>query len=343
MTSPLDRLRAQPEVTSRHRLLPGSALFAALILLPLLAGAAGLYLGDMILALALACYTYSVQLQWRYLGIMNISVGGIAGVGAYVTGLLWVKTGLPFALALLAALLGGAVLGAAVGFAALRVQGHYFLLVGFGVAELLRILTSNLRDLTGGSGGLVLDGEAHLIVPLRPGDVGLYLALAVICAASAAAIIGLRRTAYGTRLIAMRDSHRMATALGMRTRRDRVGLFALATLPATAGGALVGVHQVTLTPNMFGGMLGLLAVVTMLIGGSSTVFGPLLGAAIVMLLPRYAGLDPVANQILYAIVLVVVILLAPQGLGGAVGRAAATMQGWLGRHRATPPRSDEET
>jgi branched-chain amino acid transport system permease protein len=293
---------------------PTALVALVALLLPLMAQSA-LFLSDGIAALVLASYAYSVQLTWRYLGVMNVATGGIAGLGGYSAGLLWLREGWPFWLSLCGAVVVCMFAGGLLGIAAIRVRGHYFLLVSYAVAALLGIAEQNL-SFTGGDSGLFLSPQAKLFVSLDSGTRGMYWALLLLCFLTALVVALLRFTRLGHLLMATRDNESMTRALGLATVRARLVIFSLSAIPAAVGGALFAVDQVVVTPGTYGASIGLIAIAALLIGGGMNPIGPVLGATLVSFLPDYAALSPVASQILYASVLIIVIIVFREGLAG---------------------------
>lgn len=302
----------------------GLSLFGLCLALALIpaTGPSSQMLQLMTLALIFSIPVTGLGLLYGDGGQMSVANGALYGVGAY-TGALGASSQLfSFWPALPLAAVAGAAAALVVGLTALRVRGHYFLIVTFAFAELWRIATVNLRTLTGGNQGiLVLDD-----IPLfGVADSGSLLSLYYVCLAFVALtgliVLLLRFSSFGRALRAVRENERLAISLGLNAPMIRLSAFALSGALAAVGGVIYAYNVKHIGPDLFGAYAGIQIVLVLLIGGPRTPVGPIVGSMIFFLIPELIRLDPVTTQIVYGVVLILIVHIAPEGLAPGISRS----------------------
>lgn len=216
-----------------------------------------------------------------YAGYPAFGNVGFFGIGAYGTGLLMLsRWGIPF----FPALAGGAILAAAVaaviGLAVLRLKGHYFAIATLGVAEALREIGDCWDSVTEGSTGIDL--------PLRDsGDLFYYSALGLVVAGVGLTAL-LARSKIGYAWVAIREDQDAARAMGIHATRAKVLAFVLSAIFAALAGGVTAYQNIHVTPTDFFKLeYTLQMIICCVIGGTGTVLGPLVGAALYQLLSTY--------------------------------------------------------
>ncbi len=260
----------------------------------------------------LACWIALVQ-SWTVLSAMAgyVSLGHVvfSGLGAYVVALSWGVLPLPIALGLAGAVAG--LFALLVGTPVLRVRGPYFVILTFGLAELVKhaviIIESRL-----GSFSRLLFGAPDLL--------WLYvIALALAAAATLGAVL-IRGSRLGRGLLALREDEVAAETVGVPTTRLKLTAFVLsAVVPGIVGG-LMAVRTAYFEPMQAFDPTVSFAIVTMaVVGGSDDARGPLLGAAFFTLLSEalWAHL-PEVYMVVLGVLLILFVLFVPQGIAGAL-------------------------
>lgn len=313
--------------------LPGLALAAAFLILaalPLVLGASNYLLGLLISALILA----GVALAWALLGNLGgmVSFGHAAffGVGGYATALLAGKLGLPV---LLAVPLSGlfAALASLAMLPALRLSGPYFALAILAYAQIFRILATEASSLTGGAAGLQrypgLPTVLGLDLASRPGAYTLLVALVALCCLAYAAI---RRSAVGLALRAIAESEDATRVVGVNSVLLKSWMLLLSAFITGLFGALNAHIIGFLEPDYaFSGSWSVLPIIASVFGGYRTVLGPVGGAVVIYLFDQVVakGLIAVGHQILLGLLLVGMVLAAPNGLLGLRWRRGGSRAG----------------
>jgi branched-chain amino acid transport system permease protein len=272
---------------------------------------------------------------WNVLGGFGgqFSFGHAAffGMGAYGMALLQVRFGLnPWIALPLAIALGGTV-GFVMGFLSFRarLRGSYFALVTLAFAEVFRI-SANAWGFTGGAAGV--------LVPLRLDPANLqfadkraayWLALAMV---AAVLLITHHLTAsrFGAQLVAIRENEDAARALGVDTLAVKLKAITLSGAITAAAGCLYTQKFLYLDATIaFGPWISVEALLAPIIGGIGTVFGPLLGAILLLGLGEvtktlfanlFGGAWPGADLVVFGILLIICVAFAPRGVLGVIQR-----------------------
>ncbi|MEV4106176.1 branched-chain amino acid ABC transporter permease [Nonomuraea sp. NPDC049695] len=264
-----------------------------------------------------AAMSTSWNLLGGFTGYVSLGHSTFFGLGAYGTGLLVVRLGVPWVVALLVSALAVTVFAVGVGVAAVRVRGASFVIVSIALVSMMNLIVQGWRSLTGGSTGLQVPspfpglhrGQTHIVF--------FYLFLALL----GLALLSwwyVSRSRFGAGLRAIREDEDKAESLGVPTGAYKVTAFALSALFVSLAGGLYAVWFGSLDPIfVFSILIGSYMVLMSLLGGVRHLFGPLLGALIVAPAGEYFLIALGETQIHLAatgVVLVLVVLFMPDGI-----------------------------
>jgi branched-chain amino acid transport system permease protein len=323
----------------------GLALFAVLVL----ALAAAPYWADrQQLRLLAEIFSYIVLASlWNllagYAGLVSVGQQAYVGLGAYVLFALTILVGVHPLIAIPLAGLAGAVIAIPVALLMFRLRGHYFAIGTWVVAEVFRLLASQISALGGGSGTSL---PVSVITSIAPGRqmrefVIYWLALALAFAVLALIAL-LLRSRYGLALTAIRDNEPAARATGIDVRRIKFAVYVVVALGTAMVGALIFLQKLRVSPNTAFSVNDWTAFVIFItvIGGIGRVEGPIIGTIIFFVLRQsFADLGSIYLLMLGAVA-IAVMLIAPKGVWGVV----ADRFGWqmfpLARHVALLKRSN---
>ena len=310
------------------------AAFAATVVAATLALDSGVWLTFIMMALYAALLAQAWNMLGGYGGQFSFGHALFFGSGAYVQAIAQLSFGLNPWLALVAAVALAAGVGAFVGALTFRygLKGSYFALVTLAFAEVFRILSVSV-GITGGGVGLMLplrESFANLQFASRKGSIVLVLGFVV---AALLVTAWLRHSRFGAQLQAVRDNEDAARAIGVDPWRVKLGAITLSAAFMGAGGAFyVQVFQYIDPGIAFGPATSVEALVAAIVGGIGTLWGPLLGAAVLHLLAELTrnlfGQLPGLNMVIYGSVLVLIVMFLPRGLSG-IGRSVRDV--WRGR------------
>lgn len=237
------------------------------------------------------------------------------GIGGYFTAVVMFHLHFSFWLALVLSGIGAAIFGAAIGLPLLRLKGHYFAIATLGVAEGMREVVTNLPQLTGGGAGITVPGVGSDAPTQYPGNDGFYLiflAMAVVAVVVSALV---SRNKFGFALRAINQDEDAAAAMGINTTRAKVLAFALSGFLTGLVGAIYAFQQLSLFPDrLFDVDITVLMIVMVVIGGSGTVLGPLIGAVVLQFLSEWLRQNFTdAHTFILGAIIVVAVILLPQG------------------------------
>lgn len=314
--------------TALSRVGPVLLVFAVLLLALAPAWLGAYWMRVLSTVFMVAVVAQGLNLMSGYTGYPAFGNVVFFGVGGYTCAVLMVKTGLPFAPAMLAGTLCCTLLALALGPPLLRLKGHYFAIATLGLNEAMKEVVTNLPPLTGGGMGLSL--------PLPPGGpaanaVRFYYLFFTLLALATLLTWAFGRSRLGLGCQAIRDNEEKAVFSGLQTTRYKTIAWALSAAMTGAAGAIQAWWLTYIDPpSMFDMALAVKAFAILLLGGAGTVLGPVLGAFVVELLANLTW-SRLLNWHLGAtgLIIMAVILLFPDGF-----TAALRAQGWIG-HRLT--------
>ena len=261
-----------------------------------------------------------------YGGQFSFGHAAFFGTGAYATAVLQTVFGINPWVGFVLAGLAGAGMGLVVGFLSFRfgLKGAYFALVTLAFAEVLRIL-ANTADFTGAGVGILIpldQGAANLQFADKT---GFYLLALALVALGLFITAHLDNSRFGARLMAVRENEDAARASGVNVFEIKLRAIALSSLLAGLAGAFYTQYFLYLDPTIaYGPTVSIEALLVPIIGGTGTLFGPLLGAAAlhtISEISQHVAADaPGLNLVVYGVLLVLMVLFLPSGLSGLATR-----------------------
>jgi branched-chain amino acid transport system permease protein len=316
----------------RRSFLPIVVVVAALACVPL-AVHSDVVLNFLVMALLLTLAGQGWNVLGGYGGQYSFGHAAFFGTGAYATAILQTRYGLnawpAFAFGVAAGAGMGALIGALTFPSGLR--GSYFALVTLAFAEVLRILAS-VAPVTGAGVGILVKLDPGIRSLQFSGRTAFYWFILALVAAALVVTRLIEGSRFGAWLVAVREGEAAAQALGVDPTRVKLAAMTVsAALTAAAGCFYVQYFLFIDAPIAYGPWISVEALLASIIGGVGTVFGPLLGALMVKTLGEAAKLvtgdAPGLDLMLYGIVLILVVWIAPRGVAGIGARFRA----WLGR------------
>jgi branched-chain amino acid transport system permease protein len=234
-------------------------------------------------------------------GQLNLGVAGFAAIGGYVSAYLSNNVAMPAPVAIELGGLAAALVALAVAVPVLRTRGIYLALATFALGEIVRAVILNMA-VVGGAAGY---------------PVAAFIGFSGIVAFAIGVVILvwlLFATRFGIAITAVRDDERVADLMGLNVRAFQIAAFALGSGLAGIGGGLYAHHFNYVEAQYFGISLSISIVLYVLFGGTQSVLGPLLGAAVFTLLPELLRGSAQWRYVLFAAIVIVVMVMRPQGL-----------------------------
>jgi branched-chain amino acid transport system permease protein len=309
----------------RHELVIGAVLLVALIALPLPISDVTT-LNIMILTMLYAGLAQAWNILGGYCGQISLGHALYFGVGGYVSTLLFVQAGIPPTLGMLAGGAIAALCALLVGWPCFRLTGHYYAIATVVVGELGYLLFQNW-DFVGGDSGVYVPITVNSWVTLQFGKHKLpyyfvMLGFAVLTWAVAWWVEGSR---LGFSWRAVKDDVIAARSLGVRIFPSKMAAAALSGFFTGMGGAIYAQYVGYIDPDsMLSSPLSILIALPAVLGGVGTLWGPIIGAAILIPVSELSrsylgGSGRGVDLMLYGLLIVVVALARPQGLVSLLG------------------------
>lgn len=292
--------------------LPLGIAAVALALLPLAAG--DYYINLVSQILIAAVFALSLNLLVGYGGLSSLGHAAYMGVAAYLSGWFFLKFGLGHLATAAIALLGTTLMAALLGLIALRATGLGFLMITLAMAQVLWGLAFRWVSVTNGDNGLSgLTRPAPFGIDLNGATAFYYFALA-LGAISAAAIAILVDSPFGAVLRGTRDQPRRMSALGHDVWLVRYLTYIAAGFFAAVAGLLYVYYHKFVHPHALSLTASAEVLLMVIAGGSGTLLGPIVGAAVVVLLKTYVSAFVERWTFLLGFVFLMIVLFMPDGL-----------------------------
>jgi branched-chain amino acid transport system permease protein len=332
---------------SRLRIVMGAVGVAVLAGFPAVASQFQIDIANQIFLASIGAL--SLMLLTGYAGQISLGHAGLLAAGAFTVGVLYQEFGAPFWITLPVSALVGALLGAIFGFPSLRLRGVYLAVSTLALHFIVIYLGSEYETSVGYSSGVVIDPPSIVGHAITSGRAWYFILLA---AAALAWRISenLLRTKTGRAWRAIRVNETAAEALGIGVARYKLLAFVITSSMTAIAGALFGYYRGFVGSEAFSIFLAIQYAAMVIIGGMGSLYGAVLGAIFVtvlpylieyllFLLPGTAGAENTVFAVNYAafgIVMIIFLVIEPGGLVGVGRRIVAR---YRSRHLASPKSS----
>lgn len=270
----------------------------------------------LVLAGAFVSLVLSLQLIFGLAGQLSLAQAALFGIGAYSSAYLTTRLGWEPLLAMAVGVL------LSVGVAALlspilRLRGFFFALASLAFAVVIEELFGALDPITGGPSGFT---NIHPFavggwVLARREEVGYFYLLWGLAAACLLLNINIARSRFGRALLAINEDDQAAAGLGIHVAAHTARIWLLAAAYASVAGSLYAHYLGFISPAQFGLWPEILVVMMLIVGGLQTTFGPIFGTLLARLVPDAAAFFQDWSQLVFGLVLVLVMMFVPDGLG----------------------------
>ena len=251
-----------------------------------------------------AILLFGLDIVVGYTGQVSLGHAGLFGVGSYTAGALFFKLGMPFFVAVPAAIGVTAVFGALLALPALRVTGPYLAMVTLAFGTIIQILINEMTFITEGPIGLKVAKPIFLGHKLH--EVEYYYLVLALLAVALLVVHRILKSHLGRAFEALRDSPVACDCMGVSVYRYKVYAFVISAAFAGLAGALYTYSEEYISPNTYNFELTILFLLAVIMGGRKTRSGALIGAVIVVMLPSLLSDIELFRKI--AVVLAVIVV-----------------------------------
>jgi branched-chain amino acid transport system permease protein len=313
-----------------------------LVVIPLYFGASPYILRVVSTASMLSVISLGVWLTFA-IGRINLGQAAFALIGGYTTAILSTRFGLSFWLCLPVSGLLAALVGTVLGLGILRLRGVYFAMITLSLTEAARLTFLNGGEVTGGASGIPiipLPGRVVVfgltLIPSFEGVDGhraFYYLAAILLILTLAVVWRIGTSRLGWIFRSLQQNEDLATSIGIDIARYRVLAYAICCFFGGIGGAYFAVAQQSIYPNVFGVPDSVFFILYCFLGGLAYVAGPVVGTFILFI--AFESLHPLQQyqQLIYAVLMIVIMLCLPNGLLSLRWPARARAAGTSGLER----------
>lgn len=330
MTAVSTLIDAPPRRTPLRGLLaPGAALVVGLLMV-WWAGGSGYRQDLLVLVAVYALIALGMYIPFVLAGSLSMAYSAYAAIGGYSVAIVTTETDLPAIVGWIAGPLASALVAVVLSLLTRRLSGFYLAAATllFGLAFEPWLIEA--KELTGGSAGIggipapsIFGWEPPRIVQAA------FALLLVVVVASA--IERVRTGSWGVTVRAMRDVPSAVEAVGVRTASLTTVALAVGAAVASLGGALFASFVLSITPETFTLSIVFMAIFIPLIGGQGSAWGSVIGAIIVVQLTVNMPEFEASGQLLLAVVVLAILLLAPSGIIGYAQKLVQAVRGRAGK------------
>jgi len=303
------------------RLLPAIIVAVIVGILPLFFTSAYYYrIGALVFIFALA--VVGLNLLMGFAGQVSLGHAGFLGIGAYSVVIGPTHFGLPSWLCLFAGAAVSGLVAFLVGRPILRLKGHYLAVATLGFGLLVAIVLTNEASLTGGPDGMSVPRLVLFNWSVRGSDTWYWIAGATFVGGFVLAL-NLMGSPTGRALQAIHDSEIAALVLGVDVARKKLMIFIISAMYASVAGSYLALFNGHVTPDVAGFLRSIELVAMVVLGGMGSIFGSLVGAAVLVVLPQALTIFHEYEQALLGLILMVFMIFLRRGIVPSLAIALA--------------------
>ncbi len=282
------------------------------------------YLGVVVLGVIYAVAIVGLHFIMGLSGQLCLAQGAFFGLGAYTAAILSTRYHVPFYGTMAATVVAGVLIGVALGYATLRLTGHYLALATIGFAVIAHIVFLQWRPVTNGPDGI--SGTVPPTIGNLVFDQNFYYYYIVWAFLVVLALVGwkLKRSRVGRAWLAIREDELAASATGIDVLNYKVLAFTLSTVYGCIAGGLFAhglTHYISADDFVFD--LSVTMLVMLLLGGQASVTGAIIGALVVSALPEGLRFLGQYYLVVYGALVILLVIYLPQGLWGLLENQVA--------------------
>ena len=285
----ISKLKVSPKLRT-YRLLPYALILIVLVICPMIVGT---YTTSMLTkALIYALFAASLDIIMGYGGMRSFGHAAYFGVGGYIVGLFIKYTGINnFWLLLLLVIVICGLLGALLSYFTLKFSGTYFLIVTMAFGQILSVAATTFSSITGGSDGLNGIPRPDLgFVDIKWDQTKLFYLVLIVFVICFLIMKRIMSSSYGRSIVGVRENEGRMRALGYNTWSTKYMACILAGIFAGIAGMLYSYVYMAMVPSMLDLTTSAMPMLMVIMGGGATLWGPALGAFIIILFQNYSGI-----------------------------------------------------
>jgi branched-chain amino acid transport system permease protein len=264
-----------------------------------------------------------LNLLMGYAGQISLGHAAFFGLGAYISGIFTRTYGFPILPTILLAIVITGSIAYVIGVPALKLEGHYLVMATLGFNVIVYTVMIQLDRITGGPSGF--PGIPHLSLGgfVFNSDRRIYYLFWPVSILVLAVGLNLIRSRVGRAMSALSHNEIAARCSGIDTERYKVNIFVMSACLASLAGSLYAHYITFISPGTFSFFYSIQAATMVLVGGIGSLWGSVIGALVLTLLPEFLHAVKEYNVLVYGLILMGVLLFFPKGLFPALARIAS--------------------
>jgi len=272
------------------------------------------YLNVLVFVGIYSLITIGLSLLMGYTGQISLGHAAFFGLGAYTSGVLSTKFGVSPWLALLAAIFVTGGIAFLIAAPALKLKGHYLAMATLAFGYIVFIVFNQASSLTGGPSGFGQIPRFRLGNFLLRSDVHYYYLVWTLVIVVLLVSLNIIHSRVGRALRSIHEGELTANIMGVNTAKYKIQVFVLSAVYASLAGSLYAHFITFLNPTPFGFHFSIVLVAMVAVGGMASVWGAMIGAALLTILPEYLRAFHDYDILIYGSILLLIMVFLPQGL-----------------------------
>jgi branched-chain amino acid transport system permease protein len=310
----IEQRRSRPSAAPRIWV-PLGAVLVALAAAPLL-GLPSFLQALVIEVLIFALLSLSLNVLLGYTGLVSFGHAAFFGIAGYAVAAIGTHFTTEILVTFPLAVLFTAVCAVPIGWLSIRLSGFYFLMITFAFAQIVYVAAFRWKALTGGSDGIIVPGATLFGVPMLQSREAFYFLSLAVFTTCAIALYIVVTSQFGKSLVGIRESTPRMRALGYNVRRYKLSAFVIGATFAGVSGVLNSLFNFFIAPESAHWTQSALVLVMVLIGGAGYFVGPIIGAAIVIVLQHWLSSHTEYWGLILGVLFIVLITSARVGIAG---------------------------
>jgi branched-chain amino acid transport system permease protein len=321
------------EIIARHRLQSSPIRWgwvAAAATVIALAAAPPLGMPQFIEALVIEILTFSLlalslNVLLGYAGLVSFGHAAFFGIAGYAVAIIATRLSTEILIVIPLAVACTVLCSVPIGWLSIRLSGFYFLMITFAFAQMVYVAAFRWNWLTGGSDGMLVPAQTLWGAPVLENREPFYFFALAAFTVSALILYLIVTSQFGRTLVGIRESALRMRALGYNVRRYKLAAFVIGAGFAGIAGVVNVLLNLFIAPESVHWTQSALALVMVLVGGAGYFIGPVIGAALVILLQHWLSSHTEYWSLVLGVLFIVLITVAREGIAGLAVRAAARL------------------
>jgi len=260
-----------------------------------------------------AMIVLGLNLLMGYAGQISLAHGAFAGLGGYISAILTGQFGLTPLISIAISIIFMAIFAYILARPILRLSGHYLAMATLGIGIIISIILNNEEQLTGGSDGMSVEGFSIFGFILDEGWQW-YILASVILVLLVWLSQNLINSPLGRILRSLHDSQKVGSSVGIDITHYKSLVFVISVVIATLAGSLYAFFSGFISPQEAGFNHSIELVVMVVLGGMGRLYGSIIGAAILTILPQFLTSFEDYETLIYGLIIILVMVFMPKGV-----------------------------